>query len=125
MVISVCNLATQHSDVDCLQDQCLIKLQVHSGLVADKQPWIADHVPKIQAAALVIDKLGTVWVPNGRGITMVRTLSVNGSVVANATNCPLDNGVNGETNSLAALTIAADGFILMLDMHGRLVLLSS
>ena len=123
MVISVCNLATQYSDVDCLQDQCLIKLQIHSGLVADNQSWVADHqVPKIQAAALVIDKSGTVWVPNGRGVTMVQTLSVNGSVVANATNCPLDNG---ETNSLAALTIAADGFILMLDMHGRLVLLSS
>ena len=85
------------------------KLSVRTGEVV----WSSAHESNIQSAAIVLDAAGTAWVTQGHGVSMT-------DAHGNTTNCDIADPDGSGYNSLVAATIAADGVLLQLTIHGMM-----
>jgi outer membrane protein assembly factor BamB len=88
----------------------LCKVEIATGSAV----WTSDHESRIASAGIAVDSTGVAFVPNGHGISYTKS---DGS---NTTNCDLPDPSGSGYNSMVQLTIAGDGMILQLSIHGMM-----
>ena len=86
------------------------KVEIATG----KTVWCSNHESHIAAAEIVIDSTGAAFVPNGHGISFTKPDG------GNTTNCNILDPSGSGFNSMVQLTIAGDGMILQLSIHGMM-----
>ena len=88
----------------------LCKVEIATGSAV----WTSDHESRIASAGIAVDSTGVAFVPNGHGISYTKS---DGS---NTTNCDLLDPSGSGYNNMIQLTIAGDGMILQLSIHGMM-----
>jgi outer membrane protein assembly factor BamB len=88
----------------------LAKIEIKTGATV----WSSKQEGRIAAAAIVLDSDGRAYVPNGHGISFTSPDGLN------TTNCDITDPSGSGFNSLVSLTLAADGMVLQLSIHGMM-----
>lgn len=94
----------------------LAKVEIATGNVV----WNSARGGNVQSAAIVIDAASVVWATTGHGVDMT-------DGTGNTTNCDIRADIHDGSgfSSIGAATLAADGVILQLSIHGMLKALTA